>query len=47
MEPLRGGKLVNNLPKKAKKLFANYEIKRTPAEWAFRWLWNQPEVTCA
>ena len=46
MEPLRGGRLVNNLPEKAKKLFANYEIKRTPAEWAFRWLWNQPEVTC-
>ena len=46
MEPLRGGKLVNNLPEKAKKLFENYPIKRTPAEWAFRWLWNQPEVTC-
>ena len=46
MEPLRGGRLVNNLPEKAKKLFENYEIKRTPAEWAFRWLWNQPEVTC-
>lgn len=46
MEPLRGGKLVNNLPEKAKKLFAEYPINRTPAEWAFRWLWNQPEVTC-
>ena len=46
MEPLRGGRLVNNLPEKAKKLFENYEIKRTPAEWALRWLWNQPEVTC-
>lgn len=46
MEPLRGGKLVNNLPDKAKKLFTEYPIKRTPAEWAFRWLWNQPEVTC-
>ena len=46
MEPLRGGRLVNNLPEKARKLFENYEIKRTPAEWAFRWLWNQPEVTC-
>lgn len=45
MEPLRGGRLVNNLPEKAHKLFENYEIKRTPAEWAFRWLWNQPEVT--
>ena len=46
MEPLRGGRLVNNLPEKAKKLFADYEIKCTPAEWSFRWLWNQPEVTC-
>ena len=46
MEPLRGGRLVNNLPEKAKEAFANYEIKRTPAEWSFRWLWNQPEVTC-
>ena len=46
MEPLRGGRLVNNLPEKAKKLFADYKIQRTPAEWAFRWLWNQPEVTC-
>lgn len=46
MEPLRGGRLVNGLPDKAKKLFQNYSIERTPAEWAFRWLWNQPEVTC-
>ena len=46
MEPLRGGRLANNLPEKAKKLFADYEIKRSPAEWALRWLWNQPEVTC-
>ncbi len=46
MEPLRGGRLVNNLPDKAKKLFDGYEVKRTPAEWAFRWLWDQPEVTC-
>ena len=46
MEPLRGGRLVNNLPEKAQKLFREFEVKRTPAEWAFRWLWNQPEVTC-
>lgn len=45
MEPLRGGRLVNNLPEKAQKLFENYKIKRKPAEWAFRWLWNQSEVT--
>ena len=46
MEPLRGGRLVNLLPEKAKKLIADYPVKRTPAEWGFRWLWNQPEVTC-
>jgi len=45
MEPLRGGKLVNRLPDTAKKIFEEYKIKRTPAQWAFRWLWNQPEVT--
>lgn len=46
MEPLRGGKLVGLLPENAKKLFEEYPVKRSPAEWAFRWLWNQPEVTC-
>lgn len=46
MEPLRGGKLVNRLPEEAKQIFADYKIKHTPAQWAFRWLWNQPEVTC-
>ncbi len=45
MEPLRGGKLVNNLPDEAKRIFSEYKIKRTPAQWAFRWLWNQPEVS--
>ncbi len=46
MEPLRGGKLVNGLPEEARQIFKSYPIKRSPAEWAFRWLWNQPEVTC-
>ena len=45
MEPLRGGKLVNRLPEDAKKIFADYQVKYTPAQWAFRWLWNQKEVT--
>ena len=46
MEPLRGGKLVNLLPQEAKEIFSSYKIQHTPAQWAFRWLWNQPEVTC-
>ncbi len=43
MEPLRGGRLVNNLPDRAKKLF--HATGKSPAEWAFRWLWDQKEVT--
>ncbi len=46
MEPLRGGKLVKGLPEEAKHIFSSYPVKRSPAEWSFRWLWNQPEVTC-
>ncbi len=46
MEPLRGGKLVSSLPAEAKKLIAEHGKKRSAAEWAFRWLWDQPEVTC-
>ena len=46
MEPLRGGRLVNQLPAEANRIFADYPIQHTPAQWAFRWLWNQPEVTC-
>ena len=46
MEPLRGGKLVNLLPEGAKKLIAANSKKRSAAEWALRWLWEQPEVTC-
>jgi predicted aldo/keto reductase-like oxidoreductase len=46
MEPLRGGMLANKLPKGASKSFEQAHVKRSPAEWSFRWLYNQPEVTC-
>ena len=45
MEPLRGGKLVNMLPDGAKKAFKESSRGWTPAEWAFRWLYNQESVT--
>ncbi|MBP1926041.1 putative aldo/keto reductase-like oxidoreductase [Sedimentibacter acidaminivorans] len=44
MEPLRGGKLVNNLPQEVIQTFKNYDSERTPAEWALRWIWNHSEV---
>lgn len=75
MEPLRGGRLVNNLPASAVRLISDLKKPNgavdlpaadhladdslgekqsqayekgsyTPAELAFRWLWNQPQVTC-
>lgn len=45
MEPLRGGKLVNNLPEQVIKEFKSYDPDRSPAEWGLRWIWNHPEVT--
>lgn len=45
MEPLRGGKLVTNLPNEVNSIWEHAYVKRSPAEWAFRWLWNQPEIT--
>ena len=44
MEPLRGGRLTNTLPASAKKIIAHTSL--TPAQFAFRWLWDQKEVTC-
>jgi predicted aldo/keto reductase-like oxidoreductase len=38
--------LVNRLPRQAISEFENYSVKYTPAQWAFRWLWNQKEITC-
>lgn len=46
MEPLRGGRLVNLLPEKAKEEIKNDAHGWSAAEWSFRWLWDQEEVTC-
>jgi len=46
MEPLRGGKLVNNLPETARKIFAEAPVQRSPACWAFSWLFDQKQVSC-
>jgi len=45
MEPLLGGRLAKDLPGAAVKLFKEHSPNATPASWALKWLWNQPEVT--
>ena len=45
MEPLRGGKLVNGLPKEARRVMEENAHSWSPAEWGLRWLYDQPEVT--
>lgn len=46
MEPLRGGRLVNNIPQEIKDLWATAEVERTPVEWALQYLWNRDDVDC-
>ncbi len=45
MEPLKGGRLAHNVPDDVKKLWDQADTKRSPVEWAFRWLYNFPEIT--
>lgn len=44
MEPVKGGKL-SNPSDEIKSIWDQSEIKRTPAEWALRWVLNHKEVS--
>lgn len=45
MEPLRGGRLADRLPKDVLQEFQSHDKESTAVEWALRWIWNHPEVT--
>ncbi|MCJ7703359.1 MAG: aldo/keto reductase, partial [Anaerolineales bacterium] len=44
MEPILGGQLVNP-PQPVMDLWNTAETKRSAADWALQWLWDQPEVS--
>lgn len=46
MEPLKGGRLTDFVPPTVQNLWDEAETKRTPAEWAFKWVASFPEVKC-
>lgn len=44
MEPLKGGKLAISATSDIEAIWNKADEKRTPIEWAFRWLYNFPEI---
>ena len=45
MGPLKGG-ILAEAPEEALEIWSKSKVKRTPAEWALRWVLNHPDVTC-
>ncbi len=45
MEPLRGGRLADRIPPEIGELWDSAKIRRSPVEWAFRWLWDQENIS--
>jgi predicted aldo/keto reductase-like oxidoreductase len=45
MEPIRGGMLSRMPPQPIIDLWSEAQVRRSPAEWALRWVWNHPEVS--
>lgn len=44
MEPLLGGKLAEGVPDDIMAIWNESSQKKSPAEWALKWIWNHPEV---
>ena len=42
MEPVRGGAIARNVPPQVQAVWDEAPVKRSPAEWALQWVWNEP-----
>jgi len=45
MEPLKGGRLAGRVPEDVQAVWDRAAEPHTPAQWALRWVWDQPEVS--
>lgn len=45
MEPLKGGRLAGIVPPSIQALWDTAPVRRTPVEWALRFVWNDPRVS--
>ena len=44
MEPLRGGSLSTRIPEAVQDVWDKSDTKRSPVEWALRFVWNHPAI---
>ncbi len=44
MDPLRGGTLTRNVPQEIQEIYDESTVKRDPAEWALRFVWDIDDV---
>lgn len=45
MEPLRGGRLAQRVPSEIQSVWDRAPVSRTPAAWALRFVWDDPDVS--
>jgi predicted aldo/keto reductase-like oxidoreductase len=45
MEPLKGGRLAPPVPASIQGLWDGHPVKRSPVEWALRFVWDDPRVS--